>query len=78
MYQSGANDNHSFVFGRGLGVFSEEIVRNVENRLPESRVDSVAAEFVDTARKNVSGVSEGDKSCGDDMLGVCQSAATVE
>lgn len=51
-------------------------MRNIENGIPESRVDSV--EFVYTARKNVSGVDKKDKSCGDDMLGVCQSAAIVE
>ena len=74
MHQPGANGNHSCIFGRGQGTFSEEIVRNVENGVQESRVDSVAAEFVYTARKKISGV-EGDNSCGHDIVGVCQSTA---
>ena len=78
VYQPGAKSDHSFVFESDQGTFCEEIVRNVENGVQELRVDSVAAESVYTARKKVPGVNKGDKSCGDDMLGVCPSAATVE
>ena len=72
------NGDHSCIFGSGQGTFSEEIVRNIKNGIPESGVDSVAEEFIYTARKKISGVNEGDNSCGDDMLGVCQSAAAVK
>ena len=78
VYQSGENCDYSCIFGSGQGTFSEEIVRNITKRVQESGVDSVAAEFIYTARKKISGVNEGDNACGDDMLSICQSAATVK
>ena len=78
VFQSGENGDHSCIFGSGQGTFSEEIVRNITKRVQESGVDSVAAEFIYTARKKISGVNEGDNACGDDMLSICQSAATVK
>ena len=38
----------------------------------------MAEEFIYTARKKISGLNEEDNACGDDMLSVCQYAATVK
>ena len=68
--ESRQNDDGSFLFRVGEGTFSKEDMRDIEERVRETKLVTMVQEPIYRAGKKLSEIIKGDRARKDDMSGV--------
>ena len=71
--ESRQNDDGAFLFLIGKGTFSKEDMRDIEERVRESKLVTMVQEPIYRAGRKLSEINKGDRARKDDMSEVCSS-----